>query len=117
MKETSEEIAKKKRWGPSGPSQGQGCGPPGWGGTIVRERPLLVLLTKEGGGQSFGLGFTFRFPSFTVFDNLAAERIREKVLLTFYIYTASSGRLAIGEHDDVLLDQPKMPNAFFHSKD
>ena len=79
---------KKKRWYPLGPSQGQGSGPPDWGGMIVRIRPLLVLWTKKGGGQSFVMGVSFLFPSFTVCDTFAAERIREKVLLLIlYIYS------------------------------
>ena len=39
-----------------------------------------------GGGQSFVMGVSFLFPSFTVCDTFAAERIREKVLLILYIY-------------------------------
>ena len=35
---------KKGSWCPSGPGQGLGSGPPGQGGTIVRERPLLCVV-------------------------------------------------------------------------
>ena len=50
INQTSKKPAKKERktnrWCPLGPSQGLGSGPPGWGGTVVRERPLL---SKKGG--------------------------------------------------------------------
>ena len=72
---------KKKRWCPSRPGQGLGCGP---GGTIVRERPLLRVVDQEGGGTIFRLGSSFSVPNFCISDNLAAERIREKVLLTLW---------------------------------
>ena len=54
---------KKKRWYPLGPSQGQGSGPPDWGGMIVRIRPLL-LWTKNGGGTIVRDGSFFFVPKF-----------------------------------------------------
>ena len=55
---------EKKRWCPSGPGQGLGCGPPGRGGAIVRERPLPRVVDREGGGTIFStLGSTFLVPN------------------------------------------------------
>ena len=44
----------KRVQSPLGPGQGLGCGPPGQGGTVIRERPLLRVVDREGGDNYLG---------------------------------------------------------------
>ena len=72
LKKNQQRGEKKESWCPSGPGQGLGCGPPGRGGTIVRERPLPCVVDQgRGGGNQIDCGSTlFCSQLFTLLTNL-----------------------------------------------
>ena len=66
-----------------GAQSGSGVWPAWLGGDDCLGTSPSRVVDREGGG-TFGLGVLFLFPTFTIFDNFAAERIRKKVLLAAY---------------------------------